>query len=170
MVQLLDVKQTPRGKFSTFDHTLGKWGLPLRSEYPISSTMLNITKTPSAAFRDIRPDLRERLRSSTAELGQMRGIIENLEKAVEVLEQMLAEEERRFNPADTTKKSTPTKPLADFVMHSLRTGMRSKDDLRWMAVQAGYDVDGRSIHATLVNLMKRNEAAEISDGQFAAKT
>jgi hypothetical protein len=132
--------------------------------------MLNTIKSQQAQFRDIRPDLRERLRSSSAELAKVREMAEHLQNAVSILEQMLAEEERRFNPEDPTKKPVPGDPLSEFMMQCLRTGMRTKDDLRWMAEQAGYDVDGRSIHATLVNLIKRNEATEIGDGQFAARS
>jgi hypothetical protein len=132
--------------------------------------MLNVVKTPSTPFRDIRPDLRERLRSTTAELDQLHAITENLEKTVQILEQMLATEERRFNPEPTTKKGPPEEPLPEFVMQSLRSGPHSKDDLRWMAEQAGYEVDGRNIHATLVNLLKSGRAVEISEGQYGART
>jgi hypothetical protein len=156
------------GENSPLVHTLVVWGLPFGSECTISYTMLNLVKTPPASFRDIRPDLRERLRSTSAELDQLQAITENLEKTIQVLEQMLAEEERRFAPE--AKKGPPEEPLPEFVMQSLRSGLRSKDDLRWMAEQAGYDVDGRNIHATLVNLIKSGRAVEVSEGQYGART
>jgi hypothetical protein len=132
--------------------------------------MLNVVKTPPAPFRDIRPDLRERLRSTTAELEQVRAITEDLEKAIQILEQMLAAEESRFTPREATQTKPPEDSLPDFVFQSLRTGTRTKDDLRWMANQAGYEVDGRSIHATLVNLTRSGKAIEVSEGQYAART
>jgi hypothetical protein len=132
--------------------------------------MLNVIKPPSAPFRDIRPDLRERLRSTSAELEQVRGIIGNLEKAVEILEQMLAAEEQRFNPEVPTKRGPPEAPLSEFLVQSMLTsGLKTKEDLRWMAEQAGYEVDGRSIHATLVNLIKSAKAVEIGPGQYGAR-
>ena len=42
----------------------------------MSCLMLNIVKTPAGPFRDIRPDLRERLLATTSELEQLRGIAE----------------------------------------------------------------------------------------------
>ena len=80
---------------------------------------------------------------------------------------MLVDEERRFNREEAAKKGPPEEPLPEFVMQSLRSGQRSKDDLRWMAERAGYDVDGRNIHATLVNLIKSGRV-EISEGQYIA--
>jgi hypothetical protein len=131
--------------------------------------MLNFVKTATAPFRDIRPDLRERLRSTTAELDQLRAITENLEKTVQILEQMLAAEEHRFTPDQAAQTKPPEESLPEFIFQNLRTGPRSKDDLRWIANRAGYDVDGRSIHATLVNLLRSGKAVEISDGQYAAR-
>src|SRR3981189_1866585 len=115
------------GENSPLVHTLVVWGLLFGSECTISYTMLNLVKTPPASFRDIRPDLRERLRSTSAELDQLRAITENLEKTIQVLEQMLAEEERRFAPA--AKKGSPEEPWPEFVMQSLRSGLRTTDDL-----------------------------------------
>jgi hypothetical protein len=133
--------------------------------------MLAFAKTASAPLRDIRPDLRERLRSTTAEMDHLRGIVGDLEKTVQILEQMLAAEEQRFNPQVPTKKGPPTEPLAEFLIENMAaSGLKSKDEMRRMAEQAGYDVDGRSIHATLVNLIKSGRAVEIGPGQFGART
>ena len=120
-------------------------------------------------LRDIRPDLKERLRAKTAEREAMRAVMENLDIAIELLEQMIAEEERRFNVAPTAQKTPPKELLSEFVLQQLRAGKpKTKDDLRWLAEQAGYDVDGRSIHAALVALLRTARAKEVEQGQFVA--
>ena len=83
---------------------------------------------------------------------------------------MLAAEERRFAPEVTSQTKPPEDSLPEFVFQTLRKGTRTKDDLRWMANQAGYDVDGRSIHASLVNLTRSGKVVEVSEGQYAART
>jgi hypothetical protein len=82
---------------------------------------------------------------------------------------MLAQEEQRYAAANgSPKEKLPD--LSEFMLDKLRTGHRTKDSLRLAAEEAGYEIDGRSIHATLVNLIKRNEAVEVSEGQYAART
>jgi hypothetical protein len=131
----------------------------------IRTMMLSITK-PNDGLRDIRPDLRERLRAAKTDRDHMSELIETLNKTVELLEQMLAQEEARYS---ASTKRAPQEPLPDFVVGRLRAGVQTKDSLRAAAEQAGYDVDGRSIHATLVNLMKTGRAAETGDGEYAAR-
>jgi hypothetical protein len=82
---------------------------------------------------------------------------------------MLAAEERRFTPEEAAQTKPPEEALPEFIFQSLHKGPLTKDDLRWMANRAGYDVDGRSIHATLVNLLRSGRAVEVSDGQYAAR-
>jgi plasmid stability protein len=133
--------------------------------------MLNSAHNPG--LRDIRPDLRDRLRVATAERDHMRSMIEKLEGTVQLLEQMLAAEERRFTVnlvADgVTVGEPPSEPLPDFILGALRRSNHSKDSLRFLAEKGGYHVDGRSIHATLVNLIRTGKAEEIEDGEFAAR-
>lgn len=129
-------------------------------------TMLRIIKKPELQLKDIRPDLRERLRVASVERDQLRPRLVELDAEIELLEQMLQREDRRFQPAG----STPQDSLADFVLENLRRGIATKDSLRAVAESAGYEVDGRSIHATLVNLMKAGRAVEFGEGQYAART
>lgn len=131
--------------------------------------MLKASPQPETKLRDIRSDLRDRLRVATAQRDHIRSTIAALEKTVELLEQMLAQEEQNYAAANgSSKEKLPD--LAVFMLDKLRTGHRTKDSLRLAAEEAGYEIDGRSIHATLVNLIKRNEAVEVSEGQYAART
>jgi hypothetical protein len=127
-------------------------------------TMLKILKKPE--MKDIRPDLRERLRAAAVERDQLRPHLAELEAEIALLEKVIEREDRRFRPAG----SSPQDSLADFLMENLRRGIATKDGLRAVAEGAGYEVDGRSIHATLVNLIKSGKAVEFNEGEYAART
>jgi len=61
-------------------------------------------------------------------------------------------------------------PLADFFVKTLaETGPMSKDELRQVAVDAGYEIDGRHVHATLVNIQRNGRILPTLDGKYAAK-
>jgi len=128
--------------------------------------MLKSSPQPVTQLRDIRPDLRDRLRVATAQRDHMRSAIAGLETAVELLEQMLAQEDQQYAAANGSTTAKPTDSFPDFMLEKLRAGYSTKDSLRLAANEAGYKVDGRSIHATLVNLLKRGQAVEISEGKY----
>jgi hypothetical protein len=128
--------------------------------------MLRILKKPEPNLKDIRPDLRERHRAAVVERDQLRPRLEELDGTIALLEQMIEQENRRFQPA----QAAPQDSLPDFLMEKMRVGIRTKESLRALAEEAGYDVDGRSIHLTLVNLIKSGRAVEIGDGQYNART
>jgi hypothetical protein len=130
--------------------------------------MLKVSPEPVTQLRDIRPDLRDRLRVATAQRDHMRSTIATLESAVALLEQMLAQEDQRYAAASGSAKAKPTDSLPDFILETLRAGHRTKDSLRLAAQEAGYEIDGRSVHASLVNLIKRGQAVEKGGGIFAA--
>jgi hypothetical protein len=132
----------------------------------IGMVMLRIIKKTESNLKDIRPDLRERHRAAVVERDQLRPRLNELDGTIALLEQMIEQENRRFQPTP----STPQDSLADFLMEKMLYGISSKDGLRAEAEGAGYDVDGRSIHATLVNLIKSGKAVEIGEGQFGART
>jgi hypothetical protein len=129
--------------------------------------MLHIPRSSASGLRDIRPDLRERLRVAKSDLSQVQAMIGTLESTVGLLEQMLAQEEQRYAASE---KSVPSESLPEFLLEKLRSGPHTKDVLRWAAEQAGYDVDGRSIHATLVNLIRTDRAVEVREGEYSART
>src|ERR1700685_3254427 len=99
--------------------------------------MLKPLSPPVTNLSDIRPDLRDRLRAATAQRDHMRSAIISLESKVELLEQMLAEEEQRYEAANGSAKEKPTAPLPDFLMGKLGTGHTTKDSLKLAAVEAG---------------------------------
>lgn len=128
--------------------------------------MLKILKKPESGLKDIRPDLRERLRAATLERDQLRPRLQELEGTIALLEKIIEQEDERFRPVGTA----PSEPLADFLLEKMRRGVNTKDSLRMVAEEAGYEVDGRSIHATLVNLIKSGKAVEMGENQFGART
>jgi hypothetical protein len=48
------------------------------------------------------------------------------------------------------------------VLKALQAKPHTKEELRQAAEHAGYDVDGRSIHATTVNLLRGGKIIEIN--------
>jgi hypothetical protein len=127
--------------------------------------MLRILRKPEHNLKDIRPDLRERLRAAVVERDQLRPRLQELEGTIALLEKLMEQENRRFKPAETA----PSDPLDVFLLEKMRLGISTKESLRGLAEEAGYDVDGRSIHATLVNLIKSGRAVEIGEGQYGAR-
>jgi hypothetical protein len=63
-------------------------------------------------------------------------------------------------------------PLADFLVRRVNeAGPLSKDDLRQLAVRAGYFQDAetatRSVHATLLGIIKGGRVRELPNGALA---
>jgi outer membrane translocation and assembly module TamA len=60
-------------------------------------------------------------------------------------------------------------PLADFFVKTLgEAGPMSKGELRQVAVDAGYEIDGRHTHATLVNLTRNQRVKQTDDNKYIA--
>lgn len=129
-------------------------------------TMLKILKKSEPNLKDIRPDLRERLRAAAVERDQLRPRLQELDGTIALLERLIEQEDQRFRPAGVA----PSDSLGDFLLEKMRRGISTKESLRAVAEEAGYDVDGRSIHATLVNLIKSGRAVEIGEGQYGSRT
>ncbi|WP_454626540.1 hypothetical protein [Bradyrhizobium cenepequi] len=128
--------------------------------------MLKILKKPDIQLKDIRPDLRERIRAAAVERDQLRPRLQELDGTIALLEKLLEQEDQRFRPVGIA----PSDSLGDFLLEKMRRGVSTKESLRAVAEEAGYDVDGRSIHATLVNLIKSGKAVETGEGQYGART
>lgn len=140
-------------------------------------------------MRDIRADLRERLASLDARLSdlvrdynrekaeldkkfaeQERGVEEE-RKAASAL---LAIEDRRYGEASAPQVAIPTESLTDFLIrHVTAEGPILKEDLRNAAGFRGYFPDGeggRTIHTTLLNLVRAGRLTETPDGRYINPT
>ncbi|MEA2879667.1 MAG: hypothetical protein QOF14_4863 [Hyphomicrobiales bacterium] len=135
--------------------------------------------------RDIRNDLRERLlaldgRYSDAmheyeaerealEL-KREGTTGAIEKERAAVRQLLEIEERR--EGSETVEIVPTRklmPLADFLIAKVCAhGPIDRESLKTEAMAAGYQIDGRTFHATLMNVEKHGKIARADTGQYLA--
>jgi len=137
-------------------------------------------------MRDIRTDLRERLRTVLAGLHdaeteydhqrellelQYRDRVAALGREKAALEQLLAIEDRRAGIEPT--HDTPAVrlvPLADFLVTKVHAhGPMAKDRLRIEAHAAGYfaDKNGRTFHITLRNIERSGRVVRLPDGCYA---
>jgi hypothetical protein len=118
---------------------------------------------------DIRPDLKERLAKAMVSRDQAREALGFYEAEVRALTQLITLEDQRFaEPEEIEVEAKELPDLSVFMLEKLRKNRTNKDTLRQAAVAAGYDVDGRSIHATLVNLVRAGKVQEDSTGFFYA--
>lgn len=116
-------------------------------------------------YRDIRTDLKARLIAATAKRDEQQKLVEELDNEVLLLTKMLDQEERRFGAAKIEQPPTQA-PLPDFIVESLSRGKMDKDDLRHFAETKGIAVDGRSLHATLINLIRAGKIKEVEEGFY----
>jgi hypothetical protein len=140
------------------------------------------------SMRDIRHDLRERLATISGRYAdelakyeetrlaleqQHRDTMAALDRERAALEQLLTIEEEREGIVPGSAESRRTArlvPLADFLMTKVYThGPIEKDHLRHEANLAGYfaERNGRTFHATLMNLTKCSRLIHLSDGKYA---
>jgi hypothetical protein len=120
---------------------------------------LNIAET-----RDIRPDLRARLETAIASRDRAREHLNFFDSEVNALTRLLALEDRRFSETiGTVEDKQPF--LTGFIIERLKKRRMSKDELRVVAAEAGFEIDGRSIHATLVNLVRTGKV-RLEEGGF----
>jgi hypothetical protein len=125
--------------------------------------MKNRTRKREKPHRDIRSDLKERLKFATGKRAE-------LDADIELLTKLLDREERRYGLLKPRSKESAQKPLAEFLLDKMRIGGMTKDDMRIYAADAGYFEDGQSparvIHATVLNLTKANKIYDIGGGLF----
>jgi hypothetical protein len=140
------------------------------------------------SMRDIRHDLRERLAAlngryvdEMVQYDQKREALEEghrtaittLERERLAVEQLLAIEEERQGIAPAAAEARKTArlvPLADFLIAKAYThGPIDKDQLREEANLAGYfaEGNGRTFHATLMNVTKCGRLVHRPDGRYA---
>jgi hypothetical protein len=115
-------------------------------------------------MRDIRADLRERLRLLEARRAELQITLKDLDEETAAIMRMLDAEDRRFPPVPDNGQAMPEKILTEFIYEELVRRRMSKKEIRVVVEGAGYKVDGRSVHLTLVNL-ERNGRIQVADDQ-----
>ena len=95
----------------------------------------------------------------------------NTEEAAQAAEYRRRSAAQVAEPAPVPAPAAPL-PLADFLVRRVNeAGPLSKDDLRLLAVRAGYFQDAesatRSVHATLLGIIKGGRVRELPNGALA---
>jgi hypothetical protein len=118
------------------------------------------------SLRDIRPDLEARLLSAQKSFDEHSAKAKSAGDEVAELTRMLERENQRFAPTRTAK-AAPADSLTDYLFARLKEGSRlTKEQLRVLALEAGYNIDGRSIHATVMNLLKSGFVSDDGNGTY----
>jgi len=91
------------------------------------------------------------------------------ETEVDVLTKLLDREEARFSnlKPNSTPAKEPEEPLADYIVKLLDMRPMGKAEIREYAERAGYQGDGRTFHATLVNLSRTARIREIAEDVYS---
>jgi hypothetical protein len=119
-------------------------------------------------YRDIRSDIRDRMREAEAEREHHLKKAEEADQEAKVLARLLEKEEARFsNGGAFSVPKEPEESLADFLLKLLEVRPMNKSEMREYAVRSGYVGDGRSIHATVVNLSRTGKIQEIAEDVYA---
>ncbi len=119
------------------------------------------------ARRDILAELKDRLREAIVERDEYLAKVGETEKLVEALTFLIDIEQQRLQPGAEAKSPEPSEALASFLFKELQVRSMTKDEMRFAAAKAGYDVDGRSIHAITVNMARTGRIKELSGGKFS---
>jgi hypothetical protein len=133
---------------------------------------------------DLRAGLRARLERLSAKFERAEDIkrqkikaaddefrleVHDLEQERDLVTQLLNIEERRHGASNGFATGKPTLPLGEFLVRAAAaTGPKNKEEFRTMAEQAGYEIDGRSVHAAATNGVRTGRLDIRADGRFAA--
>jgi hypothetical protein len=113
-----------------------------------------------AALEEAKGRRAERIRVIEDEF---RSEVREIESLREAISNVLAIEDRLHGE----HSEEPSVPIADFLVRAAaKYGPRSKEQFRAMAKEAGYVVDGRTIHATVVNIVRGGRLEMLEDGRF----
>jgi hypothetical protein len=94
--------------------------------------------------------------------------VQGLEDERRLVSQLLRIEDRRHG-GKPNRGGTPTEPVSDFFFRAARaTGPKSKEDFKRMAEEAGYEIDGRGVHAVVVNGVRGGRLGLRADGRYEA--
>jgi hypothetical protein len=162
---------------------MAHWDFPIEENQIIWDSMRS-----TGSMRDIRDDLRERLRSIDAryadEMAEYQEAISELTKKhreyVDALsreraavDQLLAIEDGRADlpSAPSSTKMIPLVPLGDFLIAKIASyGPMDKEALKIEFNAAGYTGGGRNFHATLMNITNHGKLTQLEDGRYAIPT
>jgi DNA-binding response OmpR family regulator len=117
-------------------------------------------------LEDIRPALKARLQRAVANRDHHAGKTAEFSAEVDDLTRQLDREEARFASKPQRLRLERGEPLTLFLLKEMAGGPLNKDKLRERANDRGYAVDGRSIHAALMNLERQGKVEELDDGRF----
>jgi hypothetical protein len=87
------------------------------------------------------------------------------DEEVLLLTKLLDQEERRFGTPKAEQIAIPVS-LSAFILESLSRGKMDKDGLKQFAESKGFAADGRSLHATLINLVRSGKIKELDEGLY----
>ncbi|UFX43767.1 hypothetical protein HAP47_0031805 [Bradyrhizobium sp. 41S5] len=116
-------------------------------------------------YRDIRSDLKERMISAAANRDHHQKLVDEFDAEVLMLMKLLDQEEKRFGKS-AQEPAADAIALPTFIVESLSRGRMDKDGLRHFAESKGVTVDGRSLHATLINLVRAGRIKEVDEGLY----
>ena len=126
-------------------------------------------------MKNILPDLQERLDDAT---GRREAVVEQMkaiDTEVEAITRLVAIEERRHVP-DTPpvqvhlSRSVPSPEPAIFIETALKDGPLPKNEIRDRCIEGGAldaGLAGRSLHFTLVNMMRGKRVIKLPDGRYS---
>lgn len=130
-------------------------------------------------MKDIRSEIAERLEDASKRRADLANQIKALETEVETLKRMMdIENQRHGDQGSPFRKrvhliprsiSEGTETAPDFIEGLLKTGPHSKNKLKEAGIQKGIfdrETAGRSIHITLVNMLRGNRIRELADGLY----
>ena len=122
-------------------------------------------------MRDIRRDLQERLADAEARRAFHTAELDIANSEVTAIMGLMDIEDRRMSNAnDAAEDGGEKQPLKDFILHSIGAGKATKADLLLMAKARGYEIDGRNIHLTLVNLLHAGIVREGPSGRYSIQS
>ena len=126
-------------------------------------------------MKNILPDLQERLDDA---IGRREAVVKQMEAIdteVEAIKRLLVVEERRHVPDAPlvlvdSSRSVPSPEPAIFIEAALKDGPLPKNEIRDRCIKGGVlgaQSAGRSIHFTLVNMVRGNRVIKLPDDRYS---
>ncbi len=126
-------------------------------------------------MRDIREDLKERIRVEHARREPHQEALKQIDDNIAGLERLLATEESRSNGNGSVAAILPRPAgnLTDYLTKMLKKAPRTLDEMRDAAVAAGYfegakESPGRAIHGKLLNPIRAGRVIKDAEGKYHA--